>query len=102
MTITSWSRPLVAHNFLHGVLDVIAIRVQADFLDGLNRLTATIHSLGSVDGTRVIGDGHLYGGDSGATGATDRYSKLRSNSDDAFECHKAPNAILACLLYAMS
>ena len=102
MTITSWSRRVIAYYFLHCVLDVIAFRVQADFLNGLDRLTATNRSSGSVDGTRVIGDGHLHGGDSGATGATDRYSKLRSNSDDAFECHKAPNAILACLLYAMS
>ena len=62
MTITSWSRPLFAHNFLHGVLDVIAFRVQADFLNGLARLTATNRSFGSVDGTRVIGDGHLSWG----------------------------------------
>jgi hypothetical protein len=62
MTITSWSRPLFAHNFLHGVLDVLAIRVQADFLNGLARLTATNRSFGSVDGARVIGDGHLSWG----------------------------------------
>ena len=62
MTITSWSRRVIGHYFLHYVLDVIAFRVQADFLNGLVRLTATNRSFGSVDGTRVIGDGHLSWG----------------------------------------
>ena len=103
MTITSRSRPLFTDIFQHGVLDVIAFRVQADSENELARLTATNRLFGSVDGTRVIGDGHLlWGRFWGHRGHRPIQHAEIELGPTRWKCHKAPNAILACLLYDMS